>query len=203
LNQEIFNKLSLLLQGQVPEEIGVDDLVSDDERRLADLLNELFTNVREVHSFIVPLSQGQLNGIRLPQPRNFFSSPFKELHSRLVHLTWQANQVAQGDYNQRIDFMGDFSDAFNAMIVSLDRNEKDLKIKIAELKAALSRISQLEGILPICSRCKKIRQEGTDPREQNSWEPVESFITAKTLAMFSHGLCPECMAALYGDSEKW
>jgi len=197
--QEASDKLSILLQGQVPEKIKVDHHASDDELRLVDLLNELFTCVREVHEFIIPLAQGHINDITLPQQRNFFSSPFKELHSRLMHLTWQANQVAHGDYNQRVDFMGDFSDAFNQMIISLDRHEKNLKIKIAELENALSRISQLEGILPICSRCKRIRQEGADPWEQSSWESIESFICSKTHAMFSHGLCPECITVLYGN----
>jgi len=197
--REARQKLGILLQGKIPEKIRKDPLASDDEQQLIDLLNELFAYVQEVHAFIVPLAHGNINDIRLPHTRNFFSSPFKELHSRLVHLTWQASRVAQGDYSQRIDFMGDFSDAFNTMIESLSRNEQELKIKIAELEQALSRISQLEGILPICSRCKRIRREGGDPREQVSWEAIESFILAKTQAMFSHGLCPECMHTLYGD----
>ena len=197
--KEARDKLNILLQGKVPETIGMEVCASEDERQLANLLNDLFTCMQEVHAYIVPLSQGNINDISLPQPRNFLSSPFKELHSRLMHLTWQASQVAQGDYNQRIDFMGDFSDAFNQMIISLDRNEQDLKIKIAELEAALSRISQLEGILPICSRCKRIRREGTDPRQQDSWDAIENYITAKTQAMFSHGLCPGCAKILYGN----
>ena len=192
-------KLSILLQGKVPDTIGLENCASEDEHKLATLLNDLFAYMQEVHAFIVPLSQGNISNISLPQPRNFLSSPFKELHSRLMHLTWQASQVAKGDYSQRIDFMGDFSNAFNKMIASLDQNEKELKIKIAELEASLSRISQLEGILPICSHCKRIRLEGADPQQQESWEVIENYITAKTKTMFSHGLCPECVKTLYND----
>ncbi|MDR2549818.1 MAG: hypothetical protein LBD10_06445 [Desulfobulbus sp.] len=197
--KEARDKLAVLLQGKVPDALETEHCASEEERQLANLLNELFTYMQEVHQFIVPLSQGNISDLTLPPPRNFLSSPFKELHSRLMHLTWQAGRVAQGDYSQQIDFMGDFSEAFNKMIVSLDRNERELKIKIAELETALSRISQLEGILPICSSCKRIRLEGADPGQQDSWEAIESYITAKTQTMFSHGLCPECVKALYSD----
>lgn len=193
-------KLNTLLTGKVPELIPTDNLVNTDERRLAQLLNELFAYLREVQEFIMPLAQGNLDRVQPPRPQNFLGSPFKELHSRLLHLTWQANQVAQGDYNQRIDFMGDFSDAFNCMISSLERHERELRCKIMELEEALAHISQLEGILPICSHCKRIRLEGADPRRQESWVGIENYISDKTQAMFSHGICPECIEKYYKDN---
>ncbi len=56
----------------------------------------------------------------------------------------------------------------------------------AELRRALAEIKILEGILPICASCKKIRSE------QNEWQQMEAYITAHSKAQFSHGLCPEC-----------
>ena len=56
------------------------------------------------------------------------------LHSSLMHLTWQAGEVAKGDYSQRVDFMGDFSEAFNAMVISLATHENLLRKKIEELE---------------------------------------------------------------------
>ncbi len=50
----------------------------------------------------------------------------------------------------------------------------------------------LQGILPICARCKKIRVEGGDPQDQSTWKAVENYISEKTHVGFSHGLCPEC-----------
>ena len=94
-----------------------------------------------------------MEDVTVPLPKNFLASPFKELHSHLQHLTWQAKQVAKGDYSQRVDFMGDFSEAFNFMITSLDNNEKALKRKIGQLEEALSHIvgedllSRLFGML--------------------------------------------------------
>ena len=54
-------------------------------------------------------------------------------------------------------------------------------------------INMLEGILPVCSFCKKIRDESS------IWHPMENFIAARSDASFSHGLCPECKERHYGD----
>ena len=196
--EKITAKLAILLQGKIPEKIDTGNITDEREQNLAKTLNQLITFMQEVHDFIIPLSKGELAEIKI-SPKNFFGSPFKELHSRLLHLTWQANQVAKGDFSQRVDFMGDFSEAFNSMIVSLDNNEKLLKRKIDELENALSHIKKLEGILPICSNCKKIRLEGTDLKKQDNWVQIESYISEKTEAQFSHSICPECMKKLYPD----
>ena len=56
--------------------------------------------------FISNLSQGKLDDD--PPKNNIFISPFKEMHSSLRHLVWQTKQVAAGDLNQKVSFMGDF-----------------------------------------------------------------------------------------------
>ena len=190
--------LNVLLQGRIPEKIDSESITDADEKLLAERMNKLISFMAEVHDFIVPLSKGELTDIKMT-PANFFGSPFKELHSRLRHLTMQAKQVANGDFTQRVDFMGDFSEAFNTMIMALDQNQTLLKKKIGELEHALSHIKNLEGILPICSSCKKIRLEGADPEQQEGWKPVEVYISERTKAEFSHSICPECMKKLYPD----
>ncbi len=191
-------KLVVLLEGNIPDKIDTGKIVDERQLNLADMLNQLIAFMQEIHDFIIPLSKGELADIKI-SPKNFFGSPFKELHSRLLHLTWQANQVAHGDYRQRVDFMGDFSEAFNNMIVSLDTHEKILKKKIEELEKALSHIDKLEGILPICSYCKKIRLEGTAPEDQGNWLQIERYIGERTEAQFSHSICPECLKKHYPD----
>lgn len=195
---QLTEKLTIFLQGKIPETFDIGKITDKSERNLAKMLNQFIAFMQEVHDCIIPLSKGDLAEMKI-MPNNFFGSPFKELHSRLLHLTWQANQVASGDFSQRVDFMGDFSEAFNAMIVSLDNNEKLLKKKIIELEKAFSHIKNLEGILPICSNCKKIRLDGTDPKDQKSWVQIESYIGEKTEAQFTHSICPECIKKLYPD----
>jgi sigma-B regulation protein RsbU (phosphoserine phosphatase) len=61
-----------------------------------------------------------------------------------------------------------------------------LAARVRELEAALSEVKQLQGLLPICSYCKKIRDE------QNYWHRVESYLSEHSDVEFSHGICPAC-----------
>ena len=64
--------------------------------------------------------------------------------------------------------------------------QRSLAERVYELETALSQVKQLQGMLPICSYCKKIRDE------QNYWQRVDSYLTEHTDVMFSHGICPGC-----------
>jgi DNA-binding response OmpR family regulator len=66
------------------------------------------------------------------------------------------------------------------------RLQSELARRVKELQEALDQIETLEGILPICMYCKKIRND------QNYWQQVESYISQHSQAEFTHGLCPEC-----------
>lgn len=52
----------------------------------------------------------------------------------------------------------------------------------------------IQGLLPICMECKRIRTEGLDSADQESWKEIESYISQRTDARFSHGICPQCLA---------
>jgi DNA-binding response OmpR family regulator len=62
-----------------------------------------------------------------------------------------------------------------------------------DLKKAREEIKRLKGIIPICSNCKKIRDD------KGFWEQVETYIASHSDAEFTHGICPECTKELYGD----
>lgn len=70
-----------------------------------------------------------------------------------------------------------------AQMLSLQKN---LAERVKELEQALSQVKQLQGMLPICSYCKKIRND------QNYWQKVEGYISDHTDVEFSHGICPDC-----------
>ena len=67
------------------------------------------------------------------------------------------------------------------------------------LGTAVETIHRLEAILPICANCKKIRRSGADPKARESWQALDSYLTENTDISFSHGICPECVAALYPE----
>jgi signal transduction histidine kinase len=76
--------------------------------------------------------------------------------------------------------------------------ERERERLIAELEAALESVQTLRGLLPICAHCKKIRDD------QGYWRKVETYIEERSLAEFSHGICPECAKEHFGyeKSEK-
>ncbi len=64
--------------------------------------------------------------------------------------------------------------------------QRSLSNRVQELEEVLARVKRLQGLLPICSYCKKIRND------RNYWQQVESYIGEHTEAEFSHGICPDC-----------
>lgn len=75
--------------------------------------------------------------------------------------------------------------------------QTQLAAKVDELRLALEQVRTLRGIVPICSSCKNVRDD------QGYWKQVEIYVRDHTEAEFSHGVCPNCMKALYPqfDSE--
>ena len=71
--------------------------------------------------------------------------------------------------------------------------ESALSEKITELQEALDHVKTLQGLLPICMYCKKIRDDS------NVWKNIEIYIEEHSDVMFSHSLCQECKAKYYPD----
>ncbi len=78
----------------------------------------------------------------------------------------------------------------------VSQKHKELQRLLHELKSAHNEIKTLSGLIPICSRCKKIRDD------QGYWNQLESYLTTHSDVSFSHSICPECARELYGG-EKW
>ena len=71
--------------------------------------------------------------------------------------------------------------------------EMQLEKTVVELRKALTKVKTLSGLLPICSSCKKIRDDN------GYWNEVEAYIHEHSEVEFSHGICPDCMRKLYPD----
>jgi AmiR/NasT family two-component response regulator len=79
-------------------------------------------------------------------------------------------------------------------IMELRYINMELETRYRQIEAAFGQIKTLSGLLPICSNCKKIRND------QGYWEQVEIYIAKHSDADFSHGLCPDCLKQLYPTS---
>jgi DNA-binding response OmpR family regulator len=69
--------------------------------------------------------------------------------------------------------------------------QDQLYARLHELRQALEQVRTLQGILPICMHCKKIRDDA------GYWEQVEAYVSRHSDARFSHGICPECLGKHY------
>jgi len=76
-------------------------------------------------------------------------------------------------------------------ITARKKDEEEREKLIADLQRAAAKIRTLSGMFPICSSCKKIRND------QGYWMQIESYIRDHSEAEFSHGICPECAQRLY------
>jgi PAS domain S-box-containing protein len=74
--------------------------------------------------------------------------------------------------------------------------ENENKKLIAELSEAMENVKTLKGLIPICAKCKKVRDD------KGYWKQIEKYLAEHSEALFSHGICPECTEELYGD-EDW
>ncbi|MFH1059903.1 MAG: hypothetical protein V1797_14660 [Pseudomonadota bacterium] len=100
--------------------------------------------------------------------------------------------------------LGRQQELFNAHQALEERYRQELETEVEqktqvlrqanrELEKALADVKTLQGLLPICARCKKIRDEG------GQWHSMESYIASRTTANITHGLCRDCLKILYPD----
>jgi len=71
--------------------------------------------------------------------------------------------------------------------------QRSLAARVTELEAALGEVRALQGLLPICSYCKKVRNEA------NYWEQVDSYLTSHSSLELTHGICPVCMEKMMNE----
>lgn len=110
----------------------------------------------------------------------------------------RVRQRKQGDYTYfvlltaNIQGKGSYKEAMDAGIDDflakpLDKDQIWMRLRVAERILGYTRqISQLEDMMPICSYCKKVRDDN------NYWQQVETYIADRTGSHFSHGVCPSC-----------
>ncbi|MFZ1983559.1 MAG: hypothetical protein WAU91_04050 [Desulfatitalea sp.] len=87
------------------------------------------------------------------------------------------------------------SSAYLALIESQRHNTEKERL-IQDFQAALGELKTLQGFIPICAHCHKIRND------KGFWERIEKYIQDRTKAQFSHSLCPDCAKGIYGGVVK-
>jgi adenylate cyclase len=138
LLDKITEAIHLLRTGEVPQPITIpDDLPDNELRQLLTFVNRFLVEFATFAEAMGQIAQGELD-TRPLLGRMVVTQHFKALQSNLKHLTWKTQQVAAGDLEQQVDFMGDFSTAFNTMT----RQLKDSREQLVDLNKELERRNQ-------------------------------------------------------------
>jgi len=82
------------------------------------------------------------------------------------------------------------------LFLSRRRAEADRERVVAELRGALANIKTLQGLLPICASCKKVRDDS------GYWNRIEDYVRDRSQAEFTHGICPECARKMHPDWDE-
>ena len=128
----LFEYLRSILYDSEVKTLEIDSL-DEPFRKLGMGLQYLETAVKEMKQCSAALSKGDLSSFK-PARENFLCENLKNIHANLNHLTWQAKQVAKGDYSQTVSYLGEFSEAFNTMTEQLREREKSLKLIVEQEK---------------------------------------------------------------------
>ena len=113
---ELNNCLRNMLEGKYKDAIvGLSAFEGDEAGRLLARFANMLSELRE---YTLELSKGNLS-VPFPGRENYVAMGVKNLHSKLNHLIWQLKQVAEGDYTQEVDYMGELSEGFNWMTKQL------------------------------------------------------------------------------------
>lgn len=110
------------------------DGVAPDEELPTEQANILLRRVAEFNCRLYEVLNSFSSGkTEFLQYHGRLAGMMKALQSNLSHMTWQAEQVARGDYSQRVAFFGDFADAFNHMIDGLSLNQREIESRNREI----------------------------------------------------------------------
>ena len=121
----LFNYLKSILYDPKTKPLDLSEL-DESFVKLGKGLQYLDHAVEEMRAYSESLSRGNLS-CPIPARDNPLCANLKNIHSNLNHLTWQAKQVAKGDYSQTVSYLGEFSEAFNTMTRQLEEREQFLK----------------------------------------------------------------------------
>lgn len=100
--------LVLLCNPKLPEDLMIEESLLNDPN-----FQKLYGYIMDLRTLAVALNKGDLE--KFVYGKGFVLANLKALQSNLRHLTWQTKQIAEGDFSQSVDFLGDFSDSFNEM----------------------------------------------------------------------------------------
>jgi len=143
-----------VLKGELPRPLDLPkDYPENEVRQVVEYANRFVAEYQALAGAMSAASRGDLD-LNVPAGRMHVLQSFKNLHANLRHLTWKTQQIAGGDLSQRVDFMGDFSNAFNSMtqqlqeaFAKIERQNQDLFCANQRMKRDLDAAARVQRTL--------------------------------------------------------
>jgi signal transduction histidine kinase len=131
-----------ILKGDIPALLDLPTDYPDNEiKQFTSYLNNFITEYKELSKFMYSLARGEL-GYHPPKGKMVVVQSFKALQSNLRHLTWKTQQIAHGDFDQKVDFIGDLSESFNIMTDKLNQAFREIEEKNKKLEVLNKRLQK-------------------------------------------------------------
>ena len=127
----------------------------------------LFNDLVTIRSVLTQFARGNFDDDVVG--RSTLAAALKSLQANLRHLIWQVKEVAGGDFSQRIEFMGEFSEAFNSMAQQLDKSVTELKEREASLLAMTADLKASEERWNLAVQCSRDGIWDINIDERTAW----------------------------------
>lgn len=143
----------------------------------------------------------KVQDLLVPETLPLFDEYLSRIRSRGLARGFMKVKTGEGEtrlleYNNTLRTEGVPEPVVRAMVWDVTEQKKleqEREKLVQDLQKAISEVKTLSGLLPICSSCKKVRDD------TGYWRQIESYVHEHTGADFSHGICPECMKKLYPE----
>ena len=117
----------------------------------------------------------------------------------LIQRMAEGNLQARLDPSDARDELDAITEGLNMLAEELDASTVSIeryRAMVSELQSALGDVKTLSGLLPMCAWCKQVRSD------DGYWTKLETYISERSEARFSHGICPECAEATNGNEPR-
>ncbi|MBK7542130.1 MAG: GGDEF domain-containing protein [Candidatus Competibacteraceae bacterium] len=184
--------------------------LSPDLQAFAESFDNLLEHMEVLRRFTITLASGDLS-YEAP-PRNHLLDPLKQLQSNLRHLTWQTQQIAAGSLDQHVDYLGEFSVAFNQMIQGLrEKRIAEEKVRHLSLHDALTGLFNRTYFNEELERLRSMRNypncfviadlDGLKPVNDTYGHQVGDLLIQRAARVLEHGVRTEDVVARIGGDE--